>query len=115
MRNVIRVTASLMTAIAILATTLTHASNPTDYSRMTVFGDSLVDVGNLPPMLFLTPEESPGLVIPPPSHYDRGRFSNGPNFADYIATEEEPTSSHPTQVSARVTAWFLPTVVQPPT
>jgi len=75
-----------MTALAMLAPALTHAKNTTDYSRMTVFGDSLVDVGNLPPLLFLTPEGAPGLVIPPPTRYDRGRFSNGPNFADYIAT-----------------------------
>jgi phospholipase/lecithinase/hemolysin len=83
--NVVRIIASLLTVLAILVPALTHAKNTTDYSRMTVFGDSLVDVGNLPPLLFLTPQGAPGLVIPPPTRYDRGRFSNGPNLANYIA------------------------------
>ena len=29
----------------------------------------------------------PGLVIPPPTRYDRGRFSNGPVIVDYLAAK----------------------------
>lgn len=54
--------------------------------KLLVFGDSLVDVGNLPPLTFLTPGGDPGLVIPPPTRYDRGRFVNGRNVGDFLAT-----------------------------
>lgn len=51
---------------------------------LTVFGDSLLDSGNVPPITLLNPMVP--LVIPPPTRYDRGRFQNGPNVADYLAT-----------------------------
>ncbi len=67
---------------------LTQADNP-PYSRVIAFGDSLVDAGNDPALTFLQRlpdgQLAPGLVIPPPTRYDRGRFSNGPNVADYLA------------------------------
>jgi phospholipase/lecithinase/hemolysin len=54
--------------------------------RLLVFGDSFVDVGNDPVITFLRPDGSPGLVIPPPTRYDRGRFANGPVVVDYLAS-----------------------------
>lgn len=69
-----------------LSVTLTiRASGQNVEAKLVVFGDSLVDVGNIPPITFLTPAGTPGLVIPPPTRYDRGRFSNGRNVADYVA------------------------------
>lgn len=84
MKNIVHFAFLCTVVIAILATTTVNAADR-NYRPMVVFGDSLVDVGNLPPMLFLSPSGEPGLVIPPPTRYDRGRFSNGPNIADYIA------------------------------
>ena len=70
-----------------ITATVSQANKKHDYRLMIVFGDSLVDSGNLPPILFLTPEGIPGLVSPPPTRYDRGRFSNELNIADYLANE----------------------------
>jgi len=82
----------LMPVVLLLVVSITHASgfddqrnNAHQYRKMIVFGDSLVDIGNLPPLLFLTPASTPGLIIPPPTRFDRGRFSNGPTIVDYLA------------------------------
>jgi len=72
--------------VCISAATTTHADHFDNTKRkIIIFGDSFADIGNLPPILFLTPTNTPGLVIPPPSRYDRGRFTNGPNVVDYLA------------------------------
>lgn len=58
-------------------------------SRLIIFGDSLVDVGNDPAITSLQSVNGqliPGFVVPPPTRYDRGRFSNGPLIVDYLAT-----------------------------
>lgn len=58
------------------------------FKQIFAFGDSLLDVGNDPIITFSRTLPSgmviPGLVIPPPTRYDRGRFSNGPNIVDYL-------------------------------
>lgn len=46
-----------------------------------VFGDSLTDVGNT---LTLTSLSGFPLPIPPETRYYQGRFTNGPNAADYL-------------------------------
>lgn len=60
-------------------------------TQMIVFGDSLVDTGNDPVITFIQAQpngiSTPGLVIPPPTRYDRGRFSNGPVIVDYLAVK----------------------------
>ncbi len=52
------------------------------YSSVLVFGDSLVDAGNaqLGSLQFGLPDPTPTTL-----GYKNGRFSNGPNFADYIS------------------------------
>jgi phospholipase/lecithinase/hemolysin len=58
---------------------------------MIVFGDSLADSGNLPSLTYLIPTTDPeapitqGPVVPPPTRYDRGRFSNGRVFSEDVA------------------------------
>ncbi len=51
------------------------AANP--FTQLFVFGDSLSDVGNVSQASF-------GIV--PGSHYFGGRFSNGPNYSETLAT-----------------------------
>ena len=46
------------------------------YSDLIVFGDSLSDTGNV--------SRSTGGFLPPPPYYE-GRFTNGPNYVDYMA------------------------------
>jgi outer membrane lipase/esterase len=46
------------------------------YSDLIVFGDSLSDTGNVARLT--------GGFIPPPPYYE-GRFTNGPNYIDYMA------------------------------
>jgi len=61
------------------------------FKRLIAFGDSLVDTGNDPAITFIRHladgSDVPGLVIPPPTRYDRGRFSNGPVIVDYLAAK----------------------------
>ncbi len=56
----------------------THASTP-QFERIYVFGDSLSDTGNV----FKATEG----VIPPSPPYRQGRFSNGPVWVEYLASE----------------------------
>lgn len=56
----------------------TPAAAQTGYSGLFVFGDSLVDSGNA----FIA---TGGTEAPPSDGYYFGRFSNGPNFADYLS------------------------------
>lgn len=62
-----------------------------NHFRLIIFGDSLVDVGNIPIITGLISQSTNGdlrvgFVVPPLTRYDRGRFSNGPVISDYLAT-----------------------------
>jgi len=63
-----------------------------DTRSMIVFGDSLADSGNLPSLTYLIPTSDPqapatqGPTVPPPTRYDRGRFSNGRVFSEDVAS-----------------------------
>jgi phospholipase/lecithinase/hemolysin len=52
------------------------------FSGMYVFGDSLSDTGNL----FNVSKAITGTGYPPPPYFE-GRFSNGPNWVDYLAED----------------------------
>jgi outer membrane lipase/esterase len=47
-------------------------------TQLVVFGDSLSDNGNV--------FKATGGAVPPPSHYDGGRFTNGPTWVQQFAT-----------------------------
>jgi phospholipase/lecithinase/hemolysin len=52
------------------------------FSQMYVFGDSLSDTGNV----FNASLQATGIGFPPPPYFN-GRFSNGPNWVDYLAED----------------------------
>jgi len=60
------------------------------FTQMYVFGDSLSDTGNV-----FNASQATGTVFPP--IYFNGRFSNGPNWVDYLA---EDLKLSPTPVTA---------------
>jgi phospholipase/lecithinase/hemolysin len=60
------------------------------FTQMYVFGDSLSDTGNV-----FNASQATGTVFPP--IYFNGRFSNGPNWVDYLA---EDLNLSPTPVTA---------------
>jgi outer membrane lipase/esterase len=68
--------ASLVASLAAAAAFSLPAQAAPTYSNMYVFGDSLSDTGNI--SFFF------GGQIPQPPYY-QGRFSNGPNWIDYLA------------------------------
>lgn len=57
---------------------------PTRYSKLTVFGDSLVDAGNAQEGRRRTGGADP---TPPALGYADGRFTNGLTFADYLSVD----------------------------
>ncbi len=67
----------------------TSDADDEDKTKLIIFGDSLVDIGNdLSASYFQkAPDGSliPGLVIPPTTRYDRGNFSNGPIISNFLA------------------------------
>ena len=64
-------------AAALAASAPAIAANPNNYSALYVFGDSLVDAGNISALTRgATPNKSLG--------YFQGRFTNGYNYVDYI-------------------------------
>lgn len=76
--------------LSLVAVDAHTASTPVSGLKLIILGDSLVDVGNDPAItsLLQTPPNGdlvPGFVVPPPTRYDRGRFSNGPVMSDFIA------------------------------
>ncbi len=71
MVRTIRVAVVCLSVLVAYSTTEVCAQ---DYSRVVVFGDSLSDTGNS----FAT------TGIPPADAYYAGRFSNGPNWIDYL-------------------------------
>jgi len=60
------------------------AQVPTKYNGLVVFGDSLVDAGNAQEGRRLAGGADPA---PRALGYDRGRFSNGLTFADYLSND----------------------------
>jgi outer membrane lipase/esterase len=62
---------------ALLAATPALAANPNNYSALYVFGDSLVDAGNIN---VITGGRTPNKAL---GYFD-GRFTNGYNYVDYI-------------------------------
>ncbi len=50
------------------------------HNKIRIFGDSLVDNGNLPPVTW-------PFVIPPSTRYDRGRFTNGLVAVEHLANK----------------------------
>ena len=62
------------------------------FTQMYVFGDSLSDTGNV----FNASLQALGTGFPPPPYFN-GRFSNGPNWVDYLA---EDLKLNPTPVTA---------------
>lgn len=75
-----------LVAIVALATSLSATSlYAGPFSALYVFGDSLSDNGN---DLFITGGTIPkgGDLLTQGSHYYQGRFSNGPNYADQLAS-----------------------------
>ena len=74
------------------------------YSNIYVFGDSLVDTGNLFNVTSFA-QESPALselellVLPPSPPYFAGRFSNGPIWIDNVADEWEIELTNSTEIS----------------
>lgn len=73
-----RVTFKLgLLAAAVLAATPAIAANPNNYSALYVFGDSLVDAGNINAL-------TGGTVPNKALGYFDGRFTNGYNYVDYI-------------------------------
>ncbi|MFS0771285.1 SGNH/GDSL hydrolase family protein [Sphingomonas sp. 1P08PE] len=71
-------------ALALLlgATAVPATAQEQPYSRLFVFGDSLVDSGNAQTLRALAKGEDPA---PASLGYFAGRFSNGYNFADYLS------------------------------
>jgi phospholipase/lecithinase/hemolysin len=61
---------------AVAFATAAPAANPNNYSALYVFGDSLVDAGNLKTVL--------PAIAPKSQGYFNGRFTNGYNYVDYI-------------------------------
>ncbi|XGV99722.1 MAG: SGNH/GDSL hydrolase family protein [Leptolyngbya sp. BL-A-14] len=70
-------TATLPLALVTLTPAVVHAAQ---FSNLYVFGDSLSDVGQFSAV-------TGGLVPPASLGYFDGRFSNGPVWVDYLATE----------------------------
>lgn len=69
----------LATGFVVFSLLLPFKANAAIFSNLFVFGDSLSDTGNVFNV-------SNGL-IPPDPPYSNGRFSNGPNWIDYLAED----------------------------
>ncbi len=91
----------ILLLIAFQLPCITSVSAAEDTYKLIVFGDSLVDIGNdlSESFLITTPDGTviPGLVVPPPTRYDRGHFSNGPVISDYLAQKFKVTITPSTQ------------------
>ena len=74
---------ALGAAIAVsLLTGMPAAAGP--FSSLIVFGDSLIDSGNVQAVAAQLGEEDP---TPAALGYFEGRFSNGPTYADLLSQE----------------------------
>lgn len=76
-------TTILTTGFCLFSCLLPFKATAAAFSQMFVFGDSLSDPGNLYNLSF-NPILGTGI---PPSPYVDGRFSNGPNWVDYLADD----------------------------
>lgn len=74
LRNLVR---GATAAFALVAVPAIAATTPGEYTKLFVFGDSLVDAGNI---AALTANRTPN----PALGYFDGRFTNGYNYVDYI-------------------------------
>lgn len=75
-----------------------RATASTLFSGMYVFGDSLSDQGNI----FNVTQEATGSGFPPAPYFD-GRFSNGPNWIDYLAQDLELNPITSTNLASGIT------------
>ncbi len=77
MKSVNRVRAAIAAAVTLIAAPSVAATAPGEYSSLFVFGDSLVDAGNIAALT--------GGAVPNRSlGYFQGRFTNGYNYVDFI-------------------------------
>jgi phospholipase/lecithinase/hemolysin len=76
-RRIVQVT--LLVSLTLLSLMFVPGASARPFTQLVVFGDSLSDSGNL---FSVT-----GGAIPPSPPYFDGRFSNGPVWADFLATE----------------------------
>jgi outer membrane lipase/esterase len=84
----IRIGNMVATVLVVAAASIAQA-NDNGPKSLRVFGDSLVDSGNLPSLTYLIELNGklvPGPGIPAATRYDRGRFSNGRVFPEYVAS-----------------------------
>ena len=106
MRNILRFFA--LFAILLAA----PASAATMFSQLVVFGDSLIDSGN-------ASIATGGAEAPAADGYYFGRFSNGPNFADYVSASLFGTPATPALLGGTnfavggATAQFIPGAASP--
>lgn len=84
--------------MAFLAAPLLAAAAPAAALNLYVFGDSLVDAGNV--------SVATGGAIPSAAEgYYQGRFTNGLNYVDYLNRRFAGTNSVPSLVGGRNFAW----------
>ncbi len=86
------------------------------YSNIYVFGDSLVDTGNIFNLTTFAQESSALLgleipVLPPSPPYFAGRFSNGPIWIDNLANELDIDLANSTEISVASPDSDIPTPV----
>lgn len=81
-------TATVKAAIAATVLGFTSVASAQNFDRVYVFGDSLSDVGNV----FKTTKGED----PPSPPYFRGRYSNGPVWVEYLASNLKLTSNSDT-------------------
>lgn len=72
--------------IGISCTAATQAEKITQFDKIYIFGDSLSDTGNIHAYTKTAHKLIPKIPIIPDVPYYNGRFSNGRNWADYLAT-----------------------------
>ncbi|KAG2441310.1 hypothetical protein HYH02_009903 [Chlamydomonas schloesseri] len=80
-----RIVGVLVLALAAVSLSVAYAADKTVYQYI-IFGDSVTDTGNV--------FKDGG--VPDPAIYFKGRFSNGPNWVDYI--NETLSSKHKVQI-----------------
>jgi phospholipase/lecithinase/hemolysin len=90
------VTLNLFAALVLSTLLLAPAALALPYNNLIVFGDSIVDAGNV------------ALAVPvavPNPPYTQGRFTNGYNIADFLNQEIEGTNATPSLIGGDNYAW----------
>lgn len=78
----------LPTGFVVLSFLFPLKATAATFDKLYVFGDSLSDTGNVFTVSSAANKLDPSIPITPPSPpYFQGRFSNGPNWVDYLAPE----------------------------